>query len=89
MELNGCMSINLEQVPIGIIIDSLPENKPLYKDSGLWQVRTDNMEEVICQQEANEEFDHFIRRYFKTCDADAHMELGFKLSIDMFNKQKI
>jgi len=30
-------------------INDLPENRPLYKDSGLWQVRIDNMEDVLFQ----------------------------------------
>lgn len=45
------------------IMHNLPENAPLYKDSGLWQVRTDDMQEVIAQQTANESFEDFIRRY--------------------------
>lgn len=43
-------------------IDELPENRPLYKDSGLWQIRTDDMEKVLYQQEVNESFDDFIKR---------------------------
>lgn len=46
-------------------LNDLPENAPLYKDSGSWQVRSDNMEEVICQQEVNESFYEFIARYEK------------------------
>jgi hypothetical protein len=40
----------------------LPENMPLYKDSGLWQLRTDDMNEVIIYQEINESFIDFISR---------------------------
>ncbi len=53
-------STNCELVQI---MHNLPENAPLYKDSGLWQVRTDDMQEVIAQQTANESFEDFIRRY--------------------------
>ena len=49
------------------MIDNIPENKPLYKDSGLWQVRSDDMEEVCFQQNVNETFHEFIKRVF---DAD-------------------
>ena len=49
------------------MIDNIPENRPLYKDSGLWQVRSDNMEDVIFQQKVNESFYEFIKRVF---DAD-------------------
>ncbi len=44
------------------LLDLLPENLPLYKDSGLWQLRTDDMEDVICSQGANEAFRPFIER---------------------------
>lgn len=73
------MSLNLKNIPIGFIIDSLPQNRPLYKDSGLWQVRSDNMEEVICQQKANESFESFIHRYFNGLDANVHADLTLKI----------
>ena len=41
------------------------QNRPLYKDSGLWQVRTDDMEDVIMSQMANESFKDFIIRYLR------------------------
>lgn len=46
------------------MLESIPENRPLYKDSGLWQVRSDDMEEVIFDQEVNETFFDFIERVF-------------------------
>lgn len=46
------------------MIDNIPENRPLYKDSGLWQVRSDDMEEVYFQQKVNESFYEFIKRVF-------------------------
>jgi len=49
------------------MIDNIPENRPLYKDSGRWQVRSDDMEEVLFQQKVNESFYEFIKRVF---DAD-------------------
>lgn len=49
-----------------VLADSLladfPENRPLYKDSGLWQMRSDDMEEVIIQQGVNEKDADFIAR---------------------------
>lgn len=48
------------------MIDNIPENRPLYKDSGLWQVRSDDMEEVYYQQKVNESFCEFIKRVFDT-----------------------
>ena len=50
------------------LIDCLPQNRPLYKDSGLWQVRTDNMEDVFIQQNVNETLRCFIIRYLEWLD---------------------
>lgn len=46
-------------------INELPTNRPLYKDSGLWQIRSDDMEDVLYQQEVNETFLEFIERAHK------------------------
>jgi hypothetical protein len=46
------------------MLDNLPENRPLYKDSGSWQIRTDDMEEVLYHQVANESFFDFIKKAF-------------------------
>lgn len=43
-------------------LEGLPENKPIYKDSGLWQMRSDDMEGVIIQQGVNESEDDFLKR---------------------------
>lgn len=44
------------------ILDELPENFPIYKDSGLWQIRTDDMADVVYQQTANESTLDFFAR---------------------------
>ena len=46
------------------MLENLPTNRPLYKDSGSWQIRTDDMEEVLYEQGANESFFDFIKRAF-------------------------
>lgn len=46
------------------MLQNIPENRPLYKDSGLWQVRSDDMEEIYFQQKVNESFYEFIKRVF-------------------------
>jgi len=46
------------------MLENLPQNRPLYKDSGLWQIRTDDMEGVLHEQGVNESFFDFIRRVF-------------------------
>lgn len=50
------------------LIDCLPQNRPLYKDSGLWQIRTDDMEDVFIQQNTNETLRGFIIRYLEFLD---------------------
>lgn len=45
------------------MIDALPENYPLYKDSGLWQVRTYDFEDVIYSQSVSQSFDDFVKGY--------------------------
>ena len=37
-------------------------HKPLYCDSGLWQMKSDDMEEVLVQQGVNESIVSFINR---------------------------
>jgi len=44
------------------LFDDYFDNRPLYRDSGLWQLRSDDMEEVLIQQENNESFLDFIKR---------------------------
>ena len=50
------------------LIDCLPQNRPLYKDGGLWQVRTDDMEDVFMHQNCNETLRGFIIRYLEWLD---------------------
>lgn len=52
------------EIDIDQMMTNLPENRPLYQDSGLWQVRTEDMEDVLFQQGCNETFTDFIRRVF-------------------------
>jgi len=47
------------------MLENIPQNRPLYKDSGLWQIRSDDMEDVLYQQEVNEVFFDFIKRAYE------------------------
>ena len=49
---------------LATMLENIPQNRPLYKDSGLWQIRSDDMEDVIFQQEVNESFFYFIKRAY-------------------------
>ena len=46
------------------MLENIPPNRPLYKDSGLWQVRTDDMEGIIFEQGVEETFFEFITRVY-------------------------
>ena len=46
------------------MLNELPENRPLYKDSGLWEIRSDDMEEVLYAQKFYETFYEFIARVY-------------------------
>lgn len=50
------------------LLECLPENRPIYKDSGLWQVRTDDMEDIYMNQKSNESFKDFLIRYILFVD---------------------
>ena len=67
------------------IIDCLPPNRPLYKDSGLWQVRTDNMENVYMQQRAGETLRDFVIRYLEW--PEEHEDIT-QVKIDLLNKAR-
>ena len=68
-----CKEFSCELVTM---LENLPQNRPLYKDSGLWQVRTDDMEDVIFQQGVNESFFNFIKRVYDK--ENSFMELNKK-----------
>lgn len=46
------------------MLENIPQNLPLYKDSGRWQIRTDDMEGVIFEQGVEESFFDFIKRAY-------------------------
>jgi len=65
------------------ILDALPENYPLYKDSGLWQIRSDDMESVIFQQRHFDSFRYFIIRYLyflEEIDPETSRQVNFNLA---------
>ena len=43
-------------------LENFPDNMPLYLDSGLFQLRSDNMEKVLLQQGVNECNIDFLER---------------------------
>ena len=76
--LHGKESIPVERVVeplLAEVIDELPENLPLYKDSGLWQIRSDDMENVLFQQECDQSFEEFISRYLTSIRTESNFSL--------------
>ena len=57
--------MNLQNYRLENLIDALPQNRPIYKDSGLWAIRTDDMENVYMTQNCNETLKDFIIRYIE------------------------
>ena len=57
--------MNLKYAKIENLINALPENRPLYKDGGLWAIRSDNMENIYMAQNSNETLKDFIIRYIE------------------------
>lgn len=41
----------------------MPENKPIYKDSGMWAIYEEDLKTLIVQQEYGETLKQFICRY--------------------------
>lgn len=65
------------------LINILPENRPLYKDSGLWQIRTDDMENVYMNQKSSESFKEFLIRYIEFIQEENYSkELDIDLAIE-------
>ena len=46
------------------MIDGLPQNRPLYRDSDLWQIKSDDMDNALFQQGSMESFHDFITRCY-------------------------
>lgn len=63
-EKQASKSEYIQPVQMIEMLENLPQNRPLYKDSGSWQIRTDDMEEVLYHQAANESFFDFIKKAF-------------------------
>lgn len=59
---NAVLAVSL---PLEDMLNELPDNRPLYHDSGSWQIRSDNMEDVLYQQATNESFCNFIKRCYQ------------------------
>ena len=54
--------MEINHITTGELIDILPENRSLYKDSGLWSIR-DESDNPILEQNPNESLRQFIVRY--------------------------
>lgn len=74
---------HLNNFSLEAILNALPENKPLYKDSGSWQIRTDDMERVIFQQEIDQSFNDFIYSYVEIIYPFMPDDLKEKFQMDL------
>lgn len=55
--------MNFDKYTTEDIINSLPENQPLYKDSGTWNIYTDDFKDVISYQNPNETMREYLIRH--------------------------
>jgi hypothetical protein len=46
------------------MLDDMPQNRCLYRDSGLWQIADETNTHILYRQGVNEDFDDFIRRAY-------------------------
>ncbi len=79
--------MNFENFELETLLNALPQNRPIYKDSGLWAIRTDDMENEYMDQKCNETFKDFIIRYIEWLmefEKDDIEELMWNLSIGGF-----
>lgn len=58
---------------LATMLENLPQNRPLYKDSGLWQIRSDDMEDVLFAQGVNESLFDFIKRAYDRENSFMHL----------------
>lgn len=57
--------MDLEKLTTEQLIESIPENRPIYKDSGLWTVYNDVFDTPIIRQSCNESLKQFLIRYIE------------------------
>ena len=57
--------MNLESRKLEHLLDVLPENRPIYKDSGLWHIMEDDMSSTYITQMVNEPLKDFVIRYLR------------------------
>ena len=46
------------------MLDDMPQNRCLYRDSGIWEIRDEDNNTTIYRQEIEEDFDVFIFRCY-------------------------
>ena len=47
------------------MLDDMPQNRCLYRDSGIWHIYDEGMTKCLFTQLVNEDFDDFIRRVYE------------------------
>ena len=68
------MIVNYDDYSTEVLVECLPENRPLYKDSGLWTIFEDDLESPIIEQTCNESFRQFLIRYYEFISEHEDME---------------
>ena len=66
--------MNYNELSTAVLVDCLTENRPLYKDGGLWSIWDDKFENPIIQQNCNEDLRLFLIRYYEFISEFEDME---------------
>jgi len=77
--------MNYNEFTTGILINCLPENKPLVKDSGLWTIYNEKFETPIFEQKSNESLKKFLIRYYEFLSKTENMK---KVHIDLTSAKR-
>ena len=73
--------MDLDTFTVEQLIQCLPENAPLYKDSGLWQILDDDTNEPVAYQHANENLKQFLIRHIEHLRAFGNESLEVDLAV--------
>lgn len=82
------MNIKYENYDIETLIDNMPENIILYKDSGLWSFYDDSFDNVLLDQNTIETFKQFVIRFMYYLESENKLGWWYNLDIILHESSK-
>lgn len=65
------------------LLEAIPQNRPLYKDSDTWDIRDEDMKGIFMTQHPNETLKAFLIRYIEwLCTMAAKWEISIDNKLD-------